>query len=253
MTTSRAQRSIIVVGPVTALAVSAATSSIRDQVGATNVGIVLAIIVVAAALSARTAGLLTAAAAAISFNFFHTEPYHSLRVHESSDVVIIALLVVLGLVVSDITAWRRRRDAIAFRHWTAAEAPHRITEMLQEPRAVGEVWPAIATMIMDQLTLADVSFVPTAHTDLPLISRTGAARADADAGFVLPSQGAALPIVSDQHTLGHLVLRPQSGITSLWVERRVVIALADHLTIALTYTGHETGRNSSPKGNATNG
>ena len=125
--------------------------------GAANVGVALAIIVVLAALSGRAAGLLTAAVAAISFNFFHTEPYHSLRVHESRDVVIVCLLAALGLVVSDITAWRRRRDAIAFGHGTAAEAPRRITEMLHEPHAVGEVWPAIATMIMDQLTLAEVS------------------------------------------------------------------------------------------------
>jgi K+-sensing histidine kinase KdpD len=253
MTTSKAERASIVIGPLAALVVSASTSSVRDQVGATNVGIALAIIVVLAALTGRVAGLLTAAVAAISFNFFHTQPYHSLRVHESRDVVIIALLLVLGFVVSDITAWRRRRDAIAFRHGTAAEAPQRITEMLQSPQPVGAVWPAIATMIMDQLTLADVSFVPGSHTDLPLISRTGALHAGVDDGFVLPSHGAAMPIVSGNNTLGHLVLRPQQGITSLWVERRVVVALADHLTIALTYTGHETGRGSFPKGQITNG
>ncbi len=253
MTTSTAQRMTIVVGPVAALVVSAATSSIRDDVGATNIGVGLAIVVVLAALTGRGAGLLTAAAAAISFNFFHTQPYHSLRVHESRDVVIIALLVVLGLVVSDITAWRRRRDTIAFRHWTAAESPLRVTEMLRVPHPVGEVWPAVATMIMDQLTLADVLFDPLGHTDLPLISRTGSSHADSDGGFVLPSHGAAMPIVFDHHTLGHLVLRPQPGITSLWVERRVVVALADHLMIALTYTGHETGRKSSPKGKVANG
>ena len=47
-----------------------------------------------------------------------------------------------------------------------------------------------------------------------------------------------MPVVSNGETLGHLVVAPQPGITSLWVERRVVIALADHLAIALTYTGH---------------
>lgn len=244
---------MIAIGPLVVLVLSASTSSVRDEVGATNVGVALAIVVVLAALSSKAAGLLTAAVAAISFNFFHTQPYNSLRVHESSDVVIIALLVVLGLVVSDFTSWRRRRDAIAFRHSTAAEAPQRITEMLQEPRPVGDVWPAIATMIMDQLTLADVSFDAAAHTDLPSIARSGGVHAGAGDGFVLPSHGAAMPIVSDKRTLGHLVLRPQPGISSLWVERRVVVALADHLAIALTYTGHETGRNSSPIGKVTNG
>ena len=48
-------------------------------------------------------------------------------------------------------------------------------------------------------------------------------------------------------------IRDQVGATNVGVERRVVVALADHLAIALTYTGHETGRNSSPKGKIANG
>jgi hypothetical protein len=247
------RRAAIVAGPLLALVVGGATSSVRDQVGATNVGVALAIIVVLAALSSRVAGLTTAAVAALSFNYFHAQPYHSLRIRESRDVVIVALLVLLGLVVSDITEWRRRRDAIAFRHWTASEAPRRVTEMLETLHPVGEVWPAIATTIMDQLTLAECRFDPSVYTELPLISRIGGGRDETDDGFVLPSHGAAMPIVAGGQPLGYLVLRPNPGITSLWVERRVVAALADHLTIALTYTGHETGRSSTPKRKAENG
>lgn len=253
MSVSRFQRAAIAIGPLVALVLSASTSGVRDVVGGTNVGIALAIVVVLAGLTSKTAGVLTAATAAIAFNFFHTEPYHSLRVHELRDVVIIALLIVLGLGVADISSWRRRRDAIAFSHWTAAQASQQITELLQEPRPLGEVWPTIATMIMDQLTLADVWFDAGVHTELPVIARSGGADAGADGGFVLPSHGAAMPIVFNQHTLGHLVLQPQRGVTSLWVDRRVVVALADHLTIALTNTGHETGWNSSPKETVTNG
>lgn len=253
MNASWFQRVAIAIGPLVALVLSASTSGVRSQVGTTDVGIALAIVVVLAALTSKAAGLLTAAAAAISFNFFHTEPYHSLRVHEARDVVVIALLIVLGLAVSDISSWRRRRDAIAFRRAAAAEAPQRVTELLQDPQPVGEVWPTIATMIMDQLTLADVSFDAGVHTDLPVIARTGGAHAGTDDGFVLPSHGAAMPIIFNQHTLGHLVFQPQRGITSLWVERRVVVALADHLTIALTYRGQETGRSSFPKESVANG
>lgn len=253
MNTNRAKRTAVVFGPALAIGLAAATSSVRSQVGASNVGVALAIIVVLAALGSRMAGLVTAAAAAVSFNFFHTQPYHSLRIHEPRDVVIVALLAVLGLVVSDITAWRRRRDIIDFRHGTAAEAPKRLAGLLSTPNRIDEVWPALTTMILDQLSLADVWFDPATHTDLPLISRTGATHAALDDGFVLPAHGAAMPIVSVGHVLGHLVLRPQAGITSLWVERRVVVALADHLTIALTYTGHEPGRGSTPKGKVNNG
>ncbi len=237
----------MVVGPVLAVLVGAVTSSIRDQVGASNIGIALAIIVVLAALCGRVAALTTAVAAALTFNFFHTQPYHSLRVHESRDVVIVALLAVLGLVVSDISSWMHRRETIDARLATANDAPRAVTEMLASPHPVGEVWPAVATTIIDQLGLADCSFEPGDHTKLPLISRVGASRAHTDDGFVLPSGGAALPVVSGTETLGHLVLRPRTGISSLWVERRVAVALADHVAIALTYTGHRTGRGSSPR------
>ncbi|MBI5088981.1 MAG: DUF4118 domain-containing protein, partial [Actinobacteria bacterium] len=166
MNTSKLRRWVVAAGPLAALVIAASTSSIRDQVGATNVGIMLSIVVVAAALIGRLAGLATAAVAAISFNFFHTQPYHSLRVHRSSDVVIIALLAALGVVVSDITAWRRRRDAITFGSAAAAEAPRRVVEVLGEPHPVSDVWPAVATMVMDQLRLAECSFEAGAHTSL---------------------------------------------------------------------------------------
>lgn len=247
MDTSRARRTALVIGPLLALAVGAATSSTRDQIGATNVGVALAIIVVLAALTGRAAGLVTAAVAALTFNFFHTQPYHSLRIHETRDVVIVALLAALGLVVSDITAWLRRRDVIASRFTTAAEAPLLIADMLTSPRPVGEVWPAIATAIMDQLSLAECTFDPSKETTLPLISRSGGHRADIDDGFVLPAHGAALPVVSGGTLLGHLVLCPRARVSSLWVERRVAVALADHLAIALTYVGHVTGRGSAPR------
>ena len=113
----------IVIGPIAAFVVGAATSSVRDQVGASNVGISLAIIVVLAALAGRGAALATAATAALTFNFFHTEPYHSLRIDSSKDVTIVALLAGLGLVVSDISAWIRRRDTISFRHQAGDRGP----------------------------------------------------------------------------------------------------------------------------------
>lgn len=235
---SQINRTTIIAGPAVALGVAAITASVRDQVGASNVGIALAIVVVGAALVSRWAGLTTAAAAALSFNFFHAEPYHSLRINSSRDVMIVALLAGLGIIVSDISAWRRRTDTIAFRHGEATAAPNQLTTLLADFHPVTEVWPTVATSIMDQLTLTDCRFDPVQSTALPTISRVVGRSADGDDGFVLPSTGAALPVVSNGDTLGSLVLRPKHGVPSLWVERRVVIALADHIAIALTYTGH---------------
>ena len=86
-----------------AVVVGAATATVRGDVGSTIVGVSLAIIVVVAALISRAAAITTAIAAAVTFNFFHTEPYHSLRIHEAGDVAIVALLLGLGFFVSDVT------------------------------------------------------------------------------------------------------------------------------------------------------
>ncbi|MCU1400297.1 MAG: sensor histidine kinase [Acidimicrobiales bacterium] len=243
MITTRAHRLAIFGGPIVALAVGAATSSIRDQLGATNVGIALAIVVAAAALVSRGAALTTAVTAALTFNFFHAKPYHSLRISESRDVAIVALLAVLGLVISDITSWRRRQDAIAHRQDRAAEAPNTIGALMAGVHPVGVVWPAVVNAILDQLSLADCGVVHDLPANLPIVSRSVGRTSEGDDAFVLPSKGASIAIQlpgsstaqGPGPTLGYLVVMPPPGMTSLRVERRVLVALADHLAIALSY------------------
>ena len=238
MKTSRLERAALIGGPILALVIGAATASIDDLVGTANVGIMLAIIVTLAALVSRAAGLTTAITAALTFNFFHTRPYHSLRISQSRDVAIVVLLAVLGLVVSDISAWRRRREVKTARRDRAHEGPETARALLAETNPVSLVWPSVVGTIMDQLALAECRLETSVGRDRLLISRAGSRSADGDDGFVLPAQGAAVPVVADGTTLGYLVLTPRRDLGALWVERRVVIALADHVAIALTYTGH---------------
>ena len=65
----------------------------------------------------RLAGFTAAAVAAISFNFFHTQPYLTLRIKEGQDVVTVLLLLVVGLVVGELALLRRRT-----RHEVVAQA-----------------------------------------------------------------------------------------------------------------------------------
>src|SRR3954468_11922920 len=97
-------------GPIAALAAAGLLSRFRDDVGSTNVALVLAGIVVLAGLAGRTAGIVTALTAAVSFNFFHTAPLHSLRISGGRDIVTVVLLAALGLFVAEIGAWRRRNS-----------------------------------------------------------------------------------------------------------------------------------------------
>ena len=64
------------------------------------------------------AGAVTAVAAAIAYDYFHTKPYNSLRVNAARDVVTMGLLLFIGLIVSEASARRRRARAIAGRQHT---------------------------------------------------------------------------------------------------------------------------------------
>ena len=84
-----------------------------------NVALVMAALTVLFALVDWLAGLTTSVAAALALNYYHTEPFHTLRVTDSRDVLSIVLLLVLGLTVSAATAFRVRRGV----HHIRADAP----------------------------------------------------------------------------------------------------------------------------------
>jgi K+-sensing histidine kinase KdpD len=113
--------------------VAAASTPWRHTLGTPNIALVLAAMVgLAGIVGGRLAGGLAGVVAALSFNFFHTQPYHSLRIHSARDVTIVALLAGLGIVVSDISAWRRRKETIAFRHDEATAAPKQLARLLAD-------------------------------------------------------------------------------------------------------------------------
>ena len=69
----------------------------RATIGSTNVALFLAVVVVAAGvLGRRAGGWITALGAALSFNFFHTRPVHTLRIASGRDVITVVLLAALG-------------------------------------------------------------------------------------------------------------------------------------------------------------
>ena len=111
---------------------------VRDTLGTTNIALILvALVVAAAAFGGRVAGVTAALVAAISFNFFHTRPYLTLRVTDREDVITVALLLILGLAVGELALLRQRtrREGVA-----QAAGAHRLEDvvaMLAAGRHVG--------------------------------------------------------------------------------------------------------------------
>src|SRR4051794_899449 len=197
-------------GPIAALIAAGLLARFRDEVGVTNVALVLAMIVMAAAFVGRMSGILTAVTAAMAFNYFHTEPFHSLRINGAQDIVTVLLLAALGLVMSEISAWRRRAQIAARRRLDGARALERIAAMIAAGAAGDEIWPVIHDVLVDQLHVVDCRFEPGATTAFTVLPRSGSLVASsmrvAPGGFLLPATGAAIPVVAEGHTFGYIVL-----------------------------------------------
>ena len=62
------------------------------------------VVVAVAALGGRAAGIVTALAAVVSFDFFHTEPYLSLAIDSRDDIETTVLLLVAAVLVGTIAS-----------------------------------------------------------------------------------------------------------------------------------------------------
>lgn len=94
--------------------VAALLSTVRDAVRGSTAALVLVVVVVAAsAFGDRLAGIVSAASAALGFDFFLVEPYHSLSISSSDDVELALALLTVGVAVTEIASWGRRQKATA--------------------------------------------------------------------------------------------------------------------------------------------
>lgn len=153
---------------VLALAVSLVVGLVfapyRETVGLENVAILYVVVVALAAVGGGpTGGLVAAIAAALSYSFFFTTPYGSLRVDSAGQVITVVLLFAAGAVASLAGALQRRvarrrlvralrhegqavevvADALAARRRGEAPAPVAVEAIrrLLQARAVAQVDP----------------------------------------------------------------------------------------------------------------
>ena len=107
-------RIVIVAALAAPLAVAAALLPFRASWSNTNVALLLVVVVVGvAAAGNRVAGGLAAVWAAAWFDFFFTVPYYRFTIRSSADVTTAVLLLLTGLVVSQLAARARRLKVVA--------------------------------------------------------------------------------------------------------------------------------------------
>jgi hypothetical protein len=230
-----------VLGP---LAVAGVLLPWRASWSNTNVALLLVVAVVAIACAGnRVAGALAAVSAAAWFDLFFTVPYERFSISRSADVTTFALLLVVGVAVSQLAAWARRLKAV-----TVADAGYfaRIVAsavLSQEAGAPQDVVDHVRGQLIEVLGLADCRFEygkllgqpSRLEPDGSITTRHGHYPVDE---FGLPEEEVELRTFSNGQYVGRFMLTPKHGSRPSQRARLVAVALAD-------LAGHAVGTSSA--------
>jgi Domain of unknown function (DUF4118) len=98
------------------LALAAGLAPFRAHFANTDAALLMVLMVVAIAANGyRAAGVLAALSAGVWFDFFLTAPYQRFTIDRRSDIETTALLLGVGIAVTELAAWGRRQHADASR------------------------------------------------------------------------------------------------------------------------------------------
>ena len=192
MTRSRtAEVGAAAAGAIAAIVVAGMLVPVRDTFGNTNMALVLVVVIVAAAaLGGRFVGAVTSVAAALAFNFFHTQPYRTLSVDNREDITTVVLLLVVGLIVGELANLHSRQRGDAQTRAAGAHWLEQVAGQVAGGRPIEEVWPIVQQGLIDELGLVACQFEPAPyHGQLPAVQRSGRLEGPltwAREGFELP-------------------------------------------------------------------
>jgi hypothetical protein len=226
-------------GGLAPIAVAAVLVGARGHIQNANVALILVVVVVgAAAIGGRVAGVCAAAVSAVSFDFFHTEPYLRLTIASADDVETTVLLLVVGLLVGHLAAGAMRAAASAAESLVEIRRIHRVAELAARGEEPAEVIEAAQAELTNLLTLSSCRFeAQPILTLLPRLERNGQLDNKVwryrNGGFELPAGGVELPVYGRGQQLGRFVLEPTAGVGVSLEQRVVAVAIADQVGAAL--------------------
>jgi K+-sensing histidine kinase KdpD len=239
---------------VASLLIGAFVEPFRETIGLENVVILYLLVVVAAAgIGGRAAGMVAALSAALCYDYFLTSPYHSLVIDSLAQVITVGLLVATGMVVSVGGRVRRRSAAVAEAHAKVIRLLHRVTE---EVAAGGAVDRVAAEGLQRLLGARRVSVLRRSPAGFAVTMDVGDTQPPLDlealthldregrippghhrvlkGTMLLPRNGVALDLVARQQPVGYLVVIPGRDVLADRTIRLAVAAIANELAIAAT-------------------
>ncbi|MFF4493650.1 DUF4118 domain-containing protein [Streptomyces sp. NPDC001272] len=224
-------------------AVALALVPFRDVLSATNAALVMVVAVVAvAALGTRAAGAIAALSAAAWFDFFLTRPYQTFAIHGREDIETAALLLAVGLIVSQPAVRARRLRATVVTdtaHLARLQDTARLAEYADSPEDVVE---HVRRELIGLLRLRGCRFeYGTLMGHLPRLEHGGGIWLRQDGQVVeydaWPEGETELRTVRAGHYYGRFLLDPVPGPLPPEEARLVAVALAAQAGAALDTAG----------------
>ena len=213
---------------------------VRDDLARSNAALVFVIVVVlAAALGGRWAGITAAVVSAMSYDFFLTRPYGSLKIDDAEDIVATVLLLAVGLIVGEVVVWAHRGQRQRKRGQDEIARLHRVAEQVASGARAQAVLESVRAELTDLLSLRDCRFEqPPFGVALPQLGRNGSIdiprRRIVRGEFTLPAEGVEIPVLGRGRQVGRLVLEPNPDVGVSIEERVVAIAISDQLGAAVS-------------------
>jgi hypothetical protein len=212
----------------------------RQQLVSENVALVFVVVVVVAAASGgRVAGAVAAVISTLSYDFFFTRPYQSLKIDRAEDVGTVLLLLGIGLVVAEIVAIAQRSRWASMRMRDDVARVSRIAELTASGADAEDVLLSVQAELLGLLSLRDCRFEePPFDSTLPRLERNGSIeggrRRWIRGQFTLPAEGLEIVVVGRGRLFGRFVLIPDWDVGVTLDERAVAVALTDHVGAALS-------------------
>jgi len=210
----------------------------RDRLATADDALLLVVVIVAVATSGRRwAAALCAVSAALSFDFFLTRPYESLRITRSSDLTTEVLLLVVGLLVGDLAARGRHHRTSAREGRDHLAALHAVTELAAAGGEPEDVARLVDVELRRLLTLRSCTYATGDGGLAARLRPSGEVRVGAvvwntqDLG--LPHRGVDLPVRSGGEVVGHFLLVPEPGVPVGQDVLLVAVSLADQVGAAV--------------------
>jgi len=232
-------RAAVVAAVLLPLAVAAVLLPLRSSWSNTNVALVMVVAVVGvAAIGNRLAGALAAVSAAAWFDFFFTLPYERFTIARADDARTAALLLVVGVAVSQLAARARRLKVIAITDARYLAQIHETYELAHTARSPDAVIDHVREQLTSLLDLAGCRFEygsllghpPRLESDGRVM--VGHHICDVEQSG-LPREEIELRTFGNGQYYGRFMLRPKPASRPSLQARLVAVTLADQAGRAL--------------------